>query len=173
MLRLPSPIFVRVIERDRYPDYMWYHQWQPKQNWFCLFPLVDCVLTFTALHLYIQGMERVFNQKMGEMGKERGWCGVDSWVYGELKREGKRRGTLVVEMPSYTILCFTRVLDFSHFFDFSRIFMKNQKSKIPTREKHKKICLHYTMLWVKTRACCVFLAFLLTTLTKSQFQCIL
>ena len=94
-------------------------------------------------------MERVFNQKMGEMGKERGWCGVDSWVYGELKREGKRRGTLVVEMPSYTILCFTRVLDFSHFLDFSRIFMKNQKSKIKNPKARKTqedlSTLHYAL----------------------------
>ena len=30
--------------------------------------------------------------------------------------------------------------------------------------------LYYTMRWVKTRACCIFLAFLLIKLTKTQPQ---
>ena len=78
--------------------------------------------------------------------------------------------------------CFTGFFFFKKnprvFLIFPRVFARKTQENYPTQEKRKNIFLYYTMRWVKTQACCVFLAFflafllafLLTNLTKTQPQ---
>ena len=85
--------------------------------------------------------------------------------------------------PYYTMLCFTRVLDFSRVFNTTMLVSKTQVKTQETREKRKKnvrklpngrktqkMFLYYTIDGLKTRACCIFSCFCSRFCSQTLYQ---
>ena len=62
---------------------------------------------------------------------------------------------------------------FSSHFLYKHVGIRNARKKgeiSKTQAQRERFFLYYNMRWVRTRACCVFLGFLLTNLNKTQSQ---